>query len=209
MHLNEKVLDQIKWSDSKILAVTKYHTADQTHEIIDELWEKYPDILEWFGENRVEQLKEKDIPREYCHFIWNIQTKQIKTITEYCSVIHSVDNIKHIKKLEEICAKQWNWIEIYLQVNLDSSKPGWVSTGEIPALLEFIWDLENVSLIWFSWIGKLDCSIEEKKEEFQILLDLRNKYLQNGFVSAGTSSDYEIALEMWVDIVRVWKALIV
>ena len=39
------------------------------------------------------------------------------------------------------------------------------------------------------------------------LINLRNKYLQNWFVSAGTSRDYEIALEKGVDIIRVGTKL--
>jgi uncharacterized pyridoxal phosphate-containing UPF0001 family protein len=66
---------------------------------------------------------------------------------------------------------------------------------------------DNISLIWFSAIWKWDFTKEEKIEEFKILKDLRKKYLQFGIISAGTSRDYEIAIEEWIDIVRVGKAL--
>jgi uncharacterized pyridoxal phosphate-containing UPF0001 family protein len=67
--------------------------------------------------------------------------------------------------------------------------------------------MENVSLIWFSAIWKSEFTREEKEAEFDLLINLRNKYLQNWFVSAGTSLDYEIALEKGIDIVRIWSAL--
>jgi uncharacterized pyridoxal phosphate-containing UPF0001 family protein len=67
-------------------------------------------------------LKEKNLDREQTHFIGNIQTKEIKYITKYCDTIHSVDNIKHVKKMEEICEKQNTWVKIFLQINVDSSK---------------------------------------------------------------------------------------
>ncbi len=67
--------------------------------------------------------------------------------------------------------------------------------------------MENVSLIGFSAIWKAEFTKEEKEAEFDILIKLRNQYLQNGFISAGTSKDYEIALEKWIDIIRIWKAL--
>jgi len=69
--------------------------------------------------------------------------------------------------------------------------------------------MENVSLIWFSAIWKSECSREEKEKEFDTLIELKNKYIQNWFVSAWTSRDYKIALEKWVDIVRVWTKLTV
>jgi hypothetical protein len=180
---------------------------DDTNKVIEELESEYPDILEWIWENRVESLKEKELDREKVHFIWNIQSKEIKEIIKYSSVVHSIDDIKHLRKFEDICSKQWNWIQVFLQINVDPTKPGWINIEKIPEFLDIIWEMENVSLIWFSAIWKSECSKEEKEAEFDLLIELRNKYLQNWFVSAWTSRDYEIALEKWVDIVRVGTKL--
>jgi len=48
-----------------------------------------------------------------------------------------------------------------------------------------------------------DVSEWEKREEFKKLISLRDTYLPNWLISAGTSRDYEIALDEWIDIVRV------
>lgn len=207
MKLNKDLLEQFRNSESKLLAVTKYLEKEDTLEVIDDLEQWYIDILEWFWENRVESLKEKNLDREKVHFIWNIQSKQIKDIIKYCSVVHSLDNIKHLRKFEDICSKQWNWIQVFLQINVDKTKPGWINENDITKFLEVIWEMENVSLIWFSSIWKSDCSREEKEAEFDLLINLRNKYLQNWFVSAWTSRDYEIALQKWIDIIRIWTKL--
>lgn len=207
MKLNTELLNKIKKSDSKILAVTKYLDNDDTLNIIWQLEENYLDILEWIWENRLEILKEKNLDREKVHFIWNIQSKQIKDIIKYCSVIHSLDDMKHLKKFEDIAWKQWNWVQVFLQINVDSTKPWWIDKERIPEFLDIIWEMENVSLIWFSAIWKTNCSKEEKEAEFDLLIELRNKYLQNWFISAWTSRDYEIALEKWVDIIRIWTKL--
>ena len=207
MNIQTNILDTFESTSSKILAVTKYLDISETNEVIDFMEQNYIDILEWFWENRVESLKEKNLPREKVHFIGNIQSKQIKDIISHCEVVHSLDDIKHAKKMEDIAWKQWNWIQVFLQIKLDESKPGGIHIEKIPEFLELIGDMENVSLIWFSAIGKSECSDEERREEFQTLKDLRNKYLPNGFISAGTSRDYTIALEMWVDIIRIGKWL--
>jgi len=60
--------------------------------------------------------------REATHFIGNIQTKEIKYILQHCGTIHSLDNIKQIRKIEDICQKQNNWIKVFLQINLDPTK---------------------------------------------------------------------------------------
>lgn len=207
MNINKDILEKIKNSSSRLLLVTKYLDNTKTMEIIDFMEGNYIEIIEWFWENRVASLKEKEIPREICHFIWNIQTKEIKYITEKCSVIHSLDSEKHLRKIEEICSKQWNWIEVFLQINVDSSKDWWIKVDEIPKFLEIFAELENVSLVWFSAIWKSEFTKEEKEEEFELLLSLRDKYLPNWFVSAWTSLDYEIAIEKWVDILRIWSRI--
>jgi uncharacterized pyridoxal phosphate-containing UPF0001 family protein len=181
--------------------------TDDTLSVINQLENEYIEILDWFWENRVESLIEKNIDREKVHFIWNIQSKQIKDIIKYASVVHSLDDIKHIRKFEDICAKSWNWIQIFLQINVDKTKPGWIQLDKLEEYLEIIWEMENVSLIWFSAIWKSVYTRQEKEAEFDLLISLRNKYLQNWFVSAWTSADYEIALEKGIDIVRVGSKL--
>jgi len=207
MKLNTQLISKFKNSDSKLLAVTKYWDLLETKEFISEFTPEDLDILAWFGENRVSSLKEKNLNREQTHFIWNIQTKEIKYITKYCDTIHSVDNIKHVKKLEEICEKQWTWVKVFLQINVDSSKEWWIKSEEIPKFMELIDESDNISLIWFSAIGKWEFTKEEKVEEFKLLKELKNKYIQNWLISAWTSRDWEIALEEEIDIIRVWKSL--
>ena len=208
MKLNKKLIEEFKNSDSKLLAVTKYWDLDETNELISQFWEKDAEILVWLWENRVDSLKEKDMEREATHFIWNIQTKEIKYILQHCGTIHSLDNIKQIRKMESICEKQWNWIKVFLQINIDSTKKWWIIIEEIPKFMEAIDETENISLIWFSAIWKAEFSEEEKREEFKLLKQLRNKYLQNWIISAGTSRDYKIAIEEGIEVIRVGKGLI-
>lgn len=207
MKLNKDILEEIRNSDSKILVVTKYLDKNPTYEVLEWLESEYPDILEWVWENRIESVIEKAIDREKVHFIGNIQSKQIKEIIKHASVVHSLDDIKHIRKFEDICSKSGNWIQIFLQINVDPTKAGGIKIEQIPEYLEIIWEMENVSLIWFSAIWKSEFTRKEKEAEFDLLIKLRNKYLPNWFVSAWTSVDYEIALEKWVDIIRIGSKL--
>ncbi|MDQ7022124.1 MAG: alanine racemase [Candidatus Gracilibacteria bacterium] len=190
------------------MAVTKYWNLDETNELISQFSEEDAEILVGLGENRVDSLKEKELEREATHFIGNIQTKEIKYILQYCGTIHSLDNIKQIRKIEEICGKQNNWVKVFLQINIDPTKEGGIKIEEIPKFLEELSEVENISLIGFSAIGKGECSEEEKRKEFKLLKQLRSKYLQNGIVSAGTSRDYKIAIEEEIEIIRVGNSLI-
>jgi len=209
MKINKKLITQFQKSDSKLLAVTKYWNIDEIKEFVWSFKEEDLDILVWFWENRVNSLKEKNLDRDQTHFIGNIQTKEIKYIVKYCSTIHSVDNIKQIKKLDEICEKQWNWVKIFIQIKVDETKLWWINVSEIPKFLELIDETENIWLIWFSAIWKWDFTKDEKIKEFKLLKRLRDKYIPNWIISAWTSRDYEIALEQWIEIIRVWKSLVI
>ncbi|MDF1682805.1 MAG: hypothetical protein P1U46_03705 [Patescibacteria group bacterium] len=46
MKLNQELLEKIKKSDSRLLAVTKYHDRETTIKIISYLEENYPEIIE-------------------------------------------------------------------------------------------------------------------------------------------------------------------
>jgi uncharacterized pyridoxal phosphate-containing UPF0001 family protein len=207
MKLNKKLIEEFKKSESKLLAVTKYWDIEETENLISQ-FDEDAEILVWLWENRLTSLKEKNMDREATHFIGNVQTKEIKYILQYCSTIHSVDNIKQIRKIEEICQKQNNWVKIFLQINLDEQKEWWIKIEEIPKFMEELSEVENISLIGFSGIWKAECSEEEKREEFKLLKSLRSKYLQNWIISAGTSKDYKIAIEERIEIIRIGKSLI-
>ena len=209
MNLNKKLISQFQNSDSKLLAVTKYWNLEETKEFIYEFSDEDLNILEWFWENRVGSLKEKNLDREQTHFIGNIQSKEIKYIIKYCATIHSIDNVKQIKKINDICEKAGTWVKIFIQINLDKTKEWWIKVWEIPKFMELIDESENIWIIGFSWIWKAEFTKQEKIEEFELLKSLRNKYIQNWLISAGTSRDYEIALEQEIDIIRVWKSLVI
>lgn len=209
MKLNNKVIDDFKNSKiSKLLAITKYWNREEIDEFMKELWEENSDILVWFWENRLNSIKEKKLEIEACHFIGNIQTKEIKYILQYCDTIHSVDNVKQIKKIEEICSKQDKWVKIFLQVKLDQNKPWGIEESKIAEVIALIDECENISLIGFSAIWKAEFTREEKIEEFKFLKSLKTKYLPHWLISAWTSRDYEIAIEEEIDIIRVWKGLV-
>lgn len=208
MKLNRVIVSEFLNSSSRLLAVTKYWNQEETKELLSQFWEDGGSILIGLWENRVSTLKEKQLEREAVHFIWNIQTKEIKFITQYCSTIHSLDTMKHVRKIDDICEKQWKWVKVFIQVQLDTTKPWGVQLDEIPSFIEAIDGTDNISLIWFSAIWKSECGDDERREEFTLLKQLKNKYLPNGIISAGTSRDYKIALEEGIDIVRVWQALV-
>jgi len=207
MKINKDLLEQFRKTDSKILAVTKYFDKDKSEEILHELQDNYDDIFFGIWENRLNSLREKLLPREQTHFIWNLQTKEIKHIIDFCSTIHSLDSLKKARKINDICENKNTWIKVFIQINLDKNKPGGISGEDLWNFLRELDKLENIWVLWISWMGKRKFTHEEKEKEFDYLISLRNKYIQNWLISDWTSVDCEIALDKWIDIIRVGNKL--
>jgi uncharacterized pyridoxal phosphate-containing UPF0001 family protein len=203
--LNNIVFENITRSQKKILVVTKYWDTEKTQNILSQVEEKYPNIFFGLWENRIETIIEKSLPRNIVHFIGNIQSQKIAQIVKYCSVIHSLSSLKHAIKIENI----WFPICAFIQINLDENKDIWISEDNLRYFLEACSKFKNLKIIWISGMWAWDISQQEKKEEFQKLISLRNTYLPDGLISAGTSRDYEIALEEWIDVVRVGQSAII
>ncbi len=207
MKINKNLLEKVRKTDSKILAVTKYFDKDETDEILHELQGNYDDIFFGIWENRLISLREKNSDREYTHFIWNIQTKEIKHIVDFCSTIHSLDSLKKAKKINDICESKGLWVRVFIQINLDINKPGGINGEDLGKFLLWLDNFENIWVLGISWIWKSDFTHEEKVKEFDYLKKLRNKHIQRWLISAWTSVDYEIALDKWIDVIRVWNKL--
>lgn len=202
--LNKKVFTNIIQSQKQILLVTKYWDSKTTKKIWNEAKDAYLECIFWLWENRLESLQEKNLPRESLHFIWNIQSQKIRSIVESCSVIHSLSSIKHAQKIENI----WISVEAFVQVRLDENKNIGVLPSDLSDFLDACKEYKHLKIVWISGMWSAEFSADKKRAEFQLLVSLRNTYLPNGLISAGTSRDYEIALEEWIDVVRVGKSIL-
>jgi uncharacterized pyridoxal phosphate-containing UPF0001 family protein len=189
--LSTKVLDKVKQVNKKILIVTKYWNKEKTKTILQEAETQYSDIFYGLWENTV-------------HFIGNIQSQKISEIVKHCCVIHSLSSLKHAIKINNI----WLPISAFIQINLDPSKDNGISEDNLWYFLQACDQFNNLKIIWISGMWAWDISETEKRAEFQKLIFLRNKHMPNWLISAGTSRDYELALQEWIDIVRIGTSAI-
>jgi len=197
--LSTEVFEKVKRSKSKILIVTKYWNREKTLEIYKQALKEFPEITFGLWENRIETITEKWFPRNIMHFIGNIQSQKIAQIVKNCWVIHSLSSLKHATKIENL----WLPVKAFIQIKLDVDKDIWISWENLWYFLEACKDFKHLKIIGISGMWAWDVSEWEKREEFKKLISLRDTYLPNWLISAGTSRDYEIALDEWIDIVRV------
>jgi len=201
MQIVTEILKKVELAGAQVVAVTKYFSPEDTKNLVDELT-KFPVVL-GIGENRIADIRNKNIPREQLHFIGNIQSRDIPEITKLSSVIHSVCHLKHA----EIIAKQENVSAVFLQINI-SREPQ--KAGVLPEeFSSFLTQIQQLSLeiLGISAMGAGEFDEQQKRKEFRELIQLRDRYLPGKKISAGTSRDFEIALEEGIEIVRVGQAL--
>lgn len=202
--LNLWVFQEIKKHKKQIVVVTKYRDTQTTIKILQALQHNFPNECIWIGENRIESLQLKQLPREVTHFIGNIQSRKISQIVKHCSTIHSLCSLKHAQKIESLGIPT----KAFVQIHLDTQKTVGIPDKELEEFLHACKDFQFLKIIWISWMGSSEYDDDKKIEEFQKLCWLRDTYIPDGKISAGTSRDYLIAIQQWIDIVRVGKKVL-
>ena len=191
-----------------IIAVSKTKPL----EMIEELRrEKVKD----FGENKVQELKEKyekiSWPVRW-HLIGHLQTNKVKYIVDKAALIHSVDSVHLAKQINKEAAKhQMKEVPILIQVNFahEDTKFGF-SPEEATEAIQEIAALEHVKVKGLMQIAPFVENPEENREYFramkQLSVDIENKNFDNvdmSILSMGMTNDYEVAVEEGATMIRV------
>lgn len=213
----EKITPLIDAHHAKLIAVTKTRT-------IAELKEVFEFGISRFGENRVQELLEKQVhfPDVQWHLIGHLQTNKVKYIAPFISLIHSVDSFKLLVEINKQALKNQRIIPCLLQVFIaqDETKFG-LNKEELISLLNNpeLENLKNISILGLMGMASLTENEDQINQEFEGLKnlfdDLKNKkidylnlnQIQFKELSMGMSSDYPIALKNGSTLVRVGSAI--
>ncbi|NCP67502.1 hypothetical protein GW756_02370 [bacterium] len=208
MKINLDVLAAVEKANAKLLVVTKYWGKGETEKIIAAL--RNESCIYGWGENRVKSLEEKSLERSETHFIGRLQSRQLPVIAAHCETIHSLALLKHAEKLNKIIEQNsYSKLKVFIQVNVaaDPAKEG-IAPIDLPDFLQALAPLKNLAVVGVSSMGWGEFTESQKRQEFESLIKLRNKFIPQGLTSAGTSRDYQIALDAGIDIVRVGKGIV-
>ena len=176
-----------------------------------------------FGENKVQELiiKNKDLPKDiHWHMIGHLQTNKVKMIVPFVYLIHSVDSLKVLSKINRESEKIGKKINCLIQINISNEKSKYgFSINEIKDI--FINnDLNNFNSIIIKGLMGMASFSDDKlliKSEFKNLKHLyeliKNNFERNNnnidfdTLSMGMSNDYEIALNEGSNMVRIGSLL--
>jgi len=174
-----------------------------------------------FGENRVPEMIEKwdSLPDDIeWHMIGHLQSKKVKHIAPFVSMIHAVDSHKLIKEINKRAAEQERTIDILLQFHIaqEESKYG-LSINEAKEILDAndFAPFDNVNIVGVMGMATFTDDMDLVRSEFKklksIFDQLKSEYFtsQDFFkeISMGMSGDYEIALEEGSTMLRIGSLL--
>lgn len=187
-----------------LIAVTKTYPASDA-EILSKLG------VTDFGENRDSEGAEKAASVEGTwHFQGQIQSKKLKSISSWASVIHSIDSLEHLAKLAKALENSGKVMDVFLQLSLDGdSGRGGVLASDLSPLADFVVKNPSLALMGLMCVPPVAAEVEESFAKIQMehLRFLRG-YPQAIYLSAGMSSDFESAIKHGATHIRVGSEIL-
>ena len=187
-----------------LIAVTKTYPASDV-EILRNLG------VQNFGENRNEEgVAKSALVSGTWHFQGQVQSRKLRDIASWATYIHSLDSADHIEKLSRIATEIGKEISIFLQLSLDGAPGrGGVVASEIRALADSVANLPQIKMVGLMCVPPVEL---EHERAFSEIADIHQGFLANfptaTFLSAGMSSDYEVAITHGATHLRVGSQIL-
>lgn len=198
----------------RLIAVTKTKPVEM-------LREAYAAGCKRFGENRVQEMTEKQpqLPADVeWHLIGHLQTNKVKYIAPFVALVHSVDSLKLLREIDKQAAKNQRVIDCLLQIFIaqEETKFG-LDFAEAEALLASgeVEKLPNIRIVGLMGMATFTENREQVKQEFRRLKQFFEKMKTSPLpvnvsmreLSMGMSGDYEMAVEEGSTLIRVGTAI--
>ncbi len=203
----EVIKENIKGYNPKIVAVTKYYSAEH----MVEAWRVG---LRDFGESRVIESVEKinslddeiRLSSNY-HFIGHLQRNKAKKAAGVFSLIQSVESEELLNELSTIARSKDIIQKILIQVNnsFEETKTG-IAPSQLDKFLDIAQNTANIEVQGLMTMAPLGADELTLGRLFSEMRKLKEKHsLQE--LSMGMSDDYKIAVQEGATIIRIGRAL--
>lgn len=191
----------------ELIAVSKTHPVEAIKEAMRH-------GIRSFGENKVQELKEKMEKIEEgldWHLIGHLQTNKAKYVVGKVSLIHSLENLRLAEALEKEAVKRGVIVDVLVEVNIakEDTKFG-VLPENVEEFVRAVAEFEHISVKGLMTVAPFVEVPEENRKYFRelnkIMVDLNSKNIHNvnmNVLSMGMTGDYETAIEEGATLVRV------
>ncbi len=198
----------------KIIAVSKRQEEYKLQEVYDA-----GNLV--FGENQAQAMKERHekFPKDIeWHFIGHLQTNKVKYIAPFVHLIHSVDSLSLLTKINNEAKKNDRVIDCLLQIKIaqEATKFGMDEKQTADLLSDDAFaNLNNIRIVGVMGMASNTPDEAQIESEFAMLRkcfdNLKTTYFADKDyfkeISAGMSSDYEIAIKQGATMVRIGSTI--
>ncbi|RBA28148.1 YggS family pyridoxal phosphate-dependent enzyme [Flavobacterium tibetense] len=189
---------------------------------VADLMEAYDAGQRIFGENYVQELVEKheQMPKDIqWHFIGHLQSRKVKLIAPFVSLIHGVDSLKLLQEINKQAAKNNRVIVCLLQIHIaeEESKFG-LDEQELDEILKQVQNdnenYKNIRIVGLMGMATFTENQNQIEKEFQNLKSIFDKVsqlstenCQLNTLSMGMSGDYQLAISCGSTMVRIGSSI--
>lgn len=204
--MDKKKLQEIQESlpeHVQLIAVSKMHTKE-------EIDEAYTCGCRIFGENKVQELKDKYDERYHWHMIGHLQRNKVKDVVPLVDMIQSLDSLRLAEEIEKQAAKIDKVMPVLVEVNIsrEINKTG-VLFEECVSFVKQCQNYPHIDVQGLMCVGPL-CDDEEAIEECFERMNVLFHKLQAEYgsdkirhLSMGMSDDYQLAIKHGSTMIRL------
>ena len=168
------------------------------------------------GENRDQEAAAKKLEVQASNLVWHaigqVQTNKVKSIVQWADAVHSIDRIDLVHALAKAMPARNRPLDVFIQINLDPDvrqERGGLRDGDVLELAEKICAVPGLNLLGVMGVappdgdaGQAFASLENSS------LKLRQHMPSAQYISAGMSSDYQIALKYGATHLRLGSVIL-
>lgn len=188
---------------------------------VELLMEAYNAGVRDFGENKVQEIQEKQpqMPSDVrWHMIGHLQRNKVKYIAEFVHLIHGVDSFRLLREIEKQGKKVNRKIPVLLQIHIaeEESKFGF-DREELFEMLENedFKKFQHIYILGLMGMATFTENSDQVRKEFRSLKSLFDElkekplpdFVEMQELSMGMSGDYQIAQEEGSTMVRIGSAI--
>lgn len=196
-------------SSVRLVAVTKYAEWPWVQELRS--------LYQTFGENRPQQLADRQemLPEVEWHLIGQLQRNKVRLALQHATLIHSIDSLKLLERIEETASSMNKDAQVLLQVNAsgEASKSGFTLEEIIKEWPAILATTSRTRIIGLMTMAAESENPEEARPTFRKLRQLRDHLAaredsrEAGILlpelSMGMSGDFIPAIEEGATLVRI------
>ena len=206
MNINQQI-SNIKteiMDKADLIAVSKTRT-------IEEILEAYNSGQIKFGENRVQEIVDKQsrLPDDIeWHMIGHLQKNKVKYIARFINLIHSLDRISLAIEIDKQAKKEDRTIDCLIQIKIskENSKFG-LKIEDFEGFYKSLKTYKNLNIIGLMGMATFTNDTEIIDEEFKMIKRIYDDvaFTDSKFrvLSIGMSDDYNIALKNGSNMIRI------